>query len=199
MTALTRKSRIIRLRNYKRTSVENRTNCSTRKTAKNRRPLKKENANDEASTDGNNDAVYVAATEGSSKEIEVASVGTAESATTDDNLDNNEIVNVHNNENTNVDNNERDGAGDDEDNKENDEMLEEIDSIHTAMVDFFGKPFPSSDEYEYIDIAGDPDFYGHAPWFDRYAVLTEGLLDEFVEDERWMPCWILLATTRTSC
>lgn len=51
------------------------------------------------------------------------------------------------------------------------------------MVDSLGKTFHSSYEYDYIDIDGDPDLDGHVPWFDLYAVLTEVLLGEFVQDE----------------
>lgn len=92
----------MRMRNDNRTSVDNRTNRSTRKTETNNRVISEDNANDVASRTRNNEAFDVATIEKTPTEIGAASVGTVESATADHNVNQNEINKVDKNENIDV-------------------------------------------------------------------------------------------------
>lgn len=94
---------------------------------------------------------------------------------------------------------ESDTNEDDGEDMANDGGEDEVDRTLRVTVDAIGKTFPSPASYDEVDIGDVQDLYGQASWSDRDDVLVEDLLDEFVQEEGWLPEGVPLAATRTWC
>lgn len=64
------------------------------------------------------------------------------------------------------------------------------------------KVYPApSDFEELVDISdySDPSLFVMAPWFNHYVVAVDDLVDEYVQEDHWLPRGILFAATKTLC
>lgn len=76
---------------------------------------------------------------------------------------------------------------------------DEVDISLCITVNSLGKTFQVPTTYDEISIADDSNLYGQAPWLDRDAVLTDGLVEEYVEEDDWLPYNIPIAAMNTWC